>query len=87
MGKDKKGKTLFHRYLPNKNGATSIAVQTVNHIYEDSKKNTWIASSNGLSKYVKETDSFISVSSKDGLPSDFIEFWLSITRKATFSLV
>ena len=71
--KGENGEITFKRYAPDGDDPASIAGHTVNHIYEDSRHNIWVATSHGLSRYVKESDNFINFSSKDGLPSDFTE--------------
>ena len=67
------GKFTFRRYPPISEDSTSLPNIKVNHIYEDSKRNLWIATEGGLSKYLPETENFRNFFEKDGLESNSVK--------------
>lgn len=90
---------LFH-YQPGRKGvqhffnvkgqANSLTNNTINSIFEDSRKNTWITTDGGgLCLYRKKDHTFKHFTTKDGLPSNFLfrieedkahKLWISSTR-------
>lgn len=66
------GKISFKRYNHYASDSTSLPGEIVNQVFEDSQQNIWVASSGGLSRYVKEKDHFITYSTRHGLPSNFV---------------
>lgn len=67
------GKLVSQRFLPKGPDSLSIIGDLINQVYEDSKKNIWVATDKGLSKITKESKKISSYTTKDGLPSDIIE--------------
>lgn len=53
------GEVKFKRYFNDPNDPNSIISNRIKHLYEDSNGYLWIASHNGVSKYVAESDHFI----------------------------
>lgn len=58
---------VFERLLASDEDSTSIASNSIRHIVEDSHQNIWIATNNGLSKFVRETGNFKNYYTTDGL--------------------
>lgn len=58
----------FQRLYASDEDSLSIASNSIRHIIEDSNQNIWIATSNGLSKYVEEKGHFKNYYESDGLP-------------------
>ncbi len=53
------GKNKFIKYVHDENTPRSIAANSIRHLYRDSQGTMWICSPAGLSKYVKENDTFL----------------------------
>ena len=53
--------------------STSILNNRVNHIFEDSKKNLWIATEGGLSKFLKNKGDFKNYTTQNGFESNNIK--------------
>lgn len=71
IGKD--GKVYFSRYQYYPNIGGSISSNLIHSIFEDSKKQIWIATANGLNLLIDETKGiFKTFRKKDGLASNFI---------------
>lgn len=66
------GSIKFRRYTHMPEDPESLANNGINHIFEDSKHNLWIATEGGLSKLVQE-GKFRNYTIKDGLESDHIK--------------
>lgn len=66
---DPKTKT-FHHYTYNDKIPGSLSNNIIKCLFKDSKKNIWICTTDGLNKYVPETDSFIVYSRKNGFASN-----------------
>ncbi|MWB94157.1 response regulator [Flavobacterium sp. GA093] len=62
-------KEVFLFDYKNKNG---ISNNSINSIFEDSHKNLWIATENGLNLFDKKNRSFIKFTTKKGLPSNVV---------------
>ena len=62
------GKNQFVHYRHRENDPGSIPVNFIRNIYRDQKGTIWICSRGGLSKYIEETDSFITYKTGNGLP-------------------
>jgi signal transduction histidine kinase/ligand-binding sensor domain-containing protein len=73
LEQDENGKTTFRRFTHVINDPTSLANDGLNHIFEDSKKNLWIATEGGLSRFIKKDTSFRNYTIKDGLESNHIK--------------
>ena len=67
------GKLISKRFLPGDSDSTGIIGDLINQVYEDSKKNIWVATDKGLSKISAADKKITSYTSADGLPSDIIE--------------
>lgn len=76
-------------YRHNSNDPSSISSNRVNRVFQDSNNSIWIATENGLSKWIKETNSFQSITRMHGLPSNLIlaiqeddkkNLWISSTN-------
>lgn len=73
------------RYFPNRIPG-SLSSFVVNCIFEDSRERIWIGTTNGLNRYVENTDSFLTYGKNDGIINTNIngiqefqtgEFWLA----------
>lgn len=73
LEEDENGKVEFQRYTRIPNNSESISNNCINHIFEDSKKNLWIATEGGLSKFIREKNHFKNYTVKDGLGSDHVK--------------
>ena len=63
----------FTHYVYNKNETNSISSSEIRAIFEDSQNRLWIATNGGgLNQFHYDTQTFSSVSTKDGLASDMI---------------
>ncbi|WP_435625239.1 two-component regulator propeller domain-containing protein [Flagellimonas sp.] len=51
----------------------SINNDFINTMAEDKNGNFWVGTQGGLNKYIRQSDSFISITKKDGLPNDAIK--------------
>ncbi|HEK21677.1 MAG: hypothetical protein C0154_14545 [Mucilaginibacter sp.] len=60
----------FKVYQSNNKINGSLSDNTIKAMYMDVKGNVWICTPNGLDKYVKDTDSFISYSTNNGFASN-----------------
>lgn len=69
---NEKGAVAFKRFAHVPNNPASLANDCVNHIFEDSKGDLWIATEGGLSKFRNE-GIFKNYTIKDGLPSNHIK--------------
>lgn len=84
------GEGTYKHYKHSIKDKHSLANNNVNCIFEDSRKNIWIATDGGgLSLFNKKQSRFKSFTVKDGLPSNFIfrieedhdyKLWISSTR-------
>jgi len=52
-------KNKFIKYVHDENTPRSIAANSIRHLYTSSQGTIWICSPAGLSKYIKETDTFL----------------------------
>jgi signal transduction histidine kinase/ligand-binding sensor domain-containing protein/ActR/RegA family two-component response regulator len=82
-------KKTFQHFIHNKLDTTSISAGNIQDIFEDSKKNLWIATSSGLNYFNQEKGNFIKYTKSEGLPSNTIQailednegnLWLSTTN-------
>ncbi|MBN2356167.1 SMP-30/gluconolactonase/LRE family protein [candidate division KSB1 bacterium] len=65
-------RTLMH-YLPDIQDRNSLSASKVTVIYEDSRRMIWIGThSGGLSRYDKVSDTFVTFTTRDGLPNDVV---------------
>lgn len=64
---------IFQRFYASDEDSFSVASNSIRHIVEDSNQNIWIATNNGLSKYVREEGHFINYYESDGLPVNEIK--------------
>lgn len=67
----KRGESRFQSYRAS-NQKGSLSSNRVYDIFEDSKGNLWIATSNGLNLYNEKEDTFTSFVEKDGLPGNVV---------------
>jgi ligand-binding sensor domain-containing protein/signal transduction histidine kinase len=63
-----KTKVKFKVYVPSDLDPNSIPSNSIRQIIEDRNQNIWIATDRGLSRYIPESDNFITFNQKDGLP-------------------
>lgn len=70
LKQDNIGKGIFKRFSPNPNDSTAIGSKLINHIFEDSKKNIWVATGGGLSQYIAERGTFRTYKTQHGFPTD-----------------
>jgi len=80
MEKNKIEEGVFRRFIPNTQDTTSLQSKLVNDIFEDSKRNIWIATSGGLSKFIKDKSTFRTYTTKHGLASDHIKSIIEDTK-------
>lgn len=66
-------KGVFQRFTMNPRDSLSLQSKLINDIFEDSKKNVWVATSSGLSKFIKEKGGFITYNVNHGLATDQIK--------------
>lgn len=66
-------KGIFHRFTLNTHDTMGLQSKLINDIFEDSKRNIWIATSAGLSKFIKAKQTFKTYSMQHGLPTDQIK--------------
>lgn len=66
-------KGIFRRFPVNADDTLSLQSKLINDIFEDSRKNIWIATASGLSKYVKDKDVFKTYNTGNGLPTEHIK--------------
>jgi len=76
-------------YTFNAANPAGISSDMVNSIFEDSKKNVWFATENGLCRFNKNKGNFTRYGVKDGFPSNFMlsiledelgRLWVSTTK-------
>jgi signal transduction histidine kinase/ligand-binding sensor domain-containing protein/DNA-binding response OmpR family regulator len=67
----KNGKGVIH-YISNGSGINSLVDNTINTINEDGRGLIWIGTAGGLSVFNPKTNSFISLTKKNGLPANAI---------------
>jgi ligand-binding sensor domain-containing protein/signal transduction histidine kinase len=76
-------------YLHNENDEHSLSDNHVNKVFEDSNKQLWMATENGLCKFDKATKRFAHYNTFNGLPSNLIyalleddkkNLWISTSR-------
>jgi len=60
----------FSNYLADGKKIASISSNTIHDIFLDSHKDVWVCTQDGLNKYVRNTDSFLTYSKKDGFASN-----------------
>jgi ligand-binding sensor domain-containing protein/signal transduction histidine kinase len=73
MKKENIEKGIFQRFGLSENDSLGLPSKLINDIFEDSKKNIWIATAGGLSKYSKTKNIFKNYSTKNGLAVDHIK--------------
>lgn len=66
----KDGQIKHFKHLKQDN--TSLSENRVKVIHKDNNGALWIGTLNGLNKYIRENDTFLHYTEKDGLPSDVI---------------
>jgi ligand-binding sensor domain-containing protein/signal transduction histidine kinase len=66
-------KGVFQRYTLNSNDTLGLQSKLINDIFEDSRKNIWIATSAGLSKFIRTRNAFKTYSTQHGLPTEQIK--------------
>jgi signal transduction histidine kinase/DNA-binding response OmpR family regulator len=59
-------------YISNRNGTNTLVNNTINNINQDSRGLIWIATAGGLSIFNPETNTFTSLTKKNGLPANWI---------------
>jgi ligand-binding sensor domain-containing protein/signal transduction histidine kinase len=65
-------KSAFRYYQTEAGNPASLSSNIVLDIYQDDAGVIWLATSRGLNKYDPQTDSFSSLTERDGLPNNFI---------------
>lgn len=84
----------FVQYLHSEKNKKSLGGNYIRCLFQDSKKNLWIGLSNGLQRYLPESDSFQSITFEDGL-TPFItkisemsngEIWITTGGRGVFVL-
>lgn len=66
--KTKKKEVFIYHYKDTK----GISDNSINYIFEDSSKNLWFATENGLNLFDKKTRTFKKFTTRDGLPSNVV---------------
>lgn len=66
--KTKKKEVFIYHYKDTK----GISNNSINYIFEDSSKNLWFATENGLNLFDKKTRTFKKFTTRDGLPSNVV---------------
>lgn len=66
-------KGIFQKYTPVSGDSFSLPSKLINDIFEDSKKNIWIATQSGLSKFLKHKNGFQTYSVEHGLATEQIK--------------
>ncbi|AZI26377.1 histidine kinase [Pedobacter sp. G11] len=84
------GKKRFLQYENDQERTSSLSHNTVNGIFEDSRKQIWITTDGGgLNRFDEKNRSFERITVKDGLPSNFLfkiiedrekKFWIPSSR-------
>lgn len=67
------GKLISKRFFADESDSTGIIGDLINQVFEDSKKNIWVATDKGLSKISGTDKKITSYTTADGLPTDIIE--------------
>ncbi|MBN2410583.1 hypothetical protein JXQ31_02750 [candidate division KSB1 bacterium] len=62
----------FDNFQNNPQNENSLSDDIVNLLFEDSKKNLWVGTNNGLNKYDRKKNHFIRYNMQDGLPNNMI---------------
>ncbi|MBB3057654.1 hybrid sensor histidine kinase/response regulator [Mucilaginibacter gotjawali] len=60
----------FTNYQANGKKGATISSNTIHDIFLDSHKNVWVCTQDGLNKYVRSSNSFLTYSTKDGFASN-----------------
>ena len=60
----------FKTYLSNDRAEGSISENIIGSLFQDSNGNIWVCTLDGLDKYIKETDSFVTYSKNNGFASN-----------------
>ncbi|NCD72444.1 hybrid sensor histidine kinase/response regulator transcription factor [Mucilaginibacter agri] len=60
----------FKVYLSDNKSKSGLSDNTIQSMYLDNEGNVWICTPDGLNKYIKKTDSFITYSKSDGFASN-----------------
>lgn len=74
------GTNRYTNYVHELNNANSLSNNTVNYICENSKKELWIGTQNGLNKLIREKLVFVRYSKQDGLTDNAILGMLTDTE-------
>jgi len=69
---DEKEKPRFINYSSQPDSPGSLSSNTVMSVYEDISANIWIATNQGLNRYVSDSDNFEFFGQKQGLESSFL---------------
>ncbi|MDE3234833.1 MAG: histidine kinase [Bacteroidota bacterium] len=79
----------FQNFRYQSNNLSSISSDRINYIFQDSKKELWFATEDGLCKYLPATNNFKRYGTNNGFPSNFIlsileddhrDLWISTTK-------
>jgi len=66
------GKDSLAEFVSDPRNASSLSGKQINHIYEDKKGRLWLATTSGLNRYERSTNSFVHFTKQDGLLSNDI---------------
>jgi len=72
MTYDENGELQFTNFSHEPNDPFSLSDNSIMTIFEDSKKNVWIATRGGLNKFNKKTQKFVGYSKQNGFPHSTI---------------
>jgi signal transduction histidine kinase/ligand-binding sensor domain-containing protein len=73
MKKEDIEKGIFRRFGLQANDSLVLQSKLINHIFQDSKKNIWIATAGGLTKFMLSQKKAQTFDTKHGLPTDQIK--------------
>ncbi|MGL1887630.1 MAG: hypothetical protein OCD76_14030 [Reichenbachiella sp.] len=62
----------FKLYVSVLSDSITMSSNQANHIFEDSRKDVWVATNQGLSRYNHDTEDFQRFNIQDGLPSNMV---------------
>lgn len=66
------GEGTFENYISAFGQADQLSNNAIKSVFTDSKGRLWIGTQTGLNLYVEETNSFMQLGRKEGLPSEYI---------------
>jgi ligand-binding sensor domain-containing protein/serine phosphatase RsbU (regulator of sigma subunit) len=67
-----KNRKIFKHFKHDPNDASSIGDDIIIRVFQDSKNNIWFGTTKGLSRFIKESNSFKNYREENGLANDFV---------------